>query len=670
MRKSSNLDEVDVIHSLNISIFHHLSSLQIFFQDWTNRTLFLDFVLHHNYSQTLSEHFPTPSERVQEEGCVGECLWDCSDYVIEQAEVGRKDFLPFLHSLLGQPLEGQVAEEEEQRMKGLVDLQPTLSFGSAQGLLLLHRLSGTVDEAEGGVSLQAGGGSGWGFQLYCDGDILMTSGAGGGGGFYLNTSSTTFNFGGGGGGGLQFINSSSFNSSTSQTSQSVGGGGGCGSCDEETFLCSSLGVEGGQAITCGFKRDDDALQGEALLEVITATRQSLDQCNDITIQGGGGGGGGTGACCWPFRIGYGFSFSLSSASLDKEPSASSASSASSSPLSSLDSLLDGNSTKESDSLEYTDSLHSNTSHSNGSGLDETGLGTARGGEVAGGGYGDNYRYQYDIAGKLLFLASQSCSGFSDWCCVTTSAKDMISRCLEANTTRAILTDHLLSANCTWLLNDYPKVQWLLVSDNAAVCQRRSGYNSSDYSAGNSTNTFYTNTTEISEDKLSDYERVNISLPSLNFSSLREGEMKMSQYFVIYLNNHENDWPNSTTTSDHQVIDFSSFAVNLEQRSTQDENLFQCLALNGGDKEQISLLQYSLPGIYNSYAVSSLSAPVRMGGVYFFTVVTVVIIVLAQCYHLRVRRRIRGLEEDLMEVEEGLVSYESAASRLSYGSIEK
>lgn len=676
MRISRDLDEVDAIHSINVSILHHLSSLQTFFQDWTNRTLFLDFVVHHNYSQTLSEHFPTPSERVKEEGCMEECLRDCSHYVMEQAEVGRKNYLPFLHSLLGQPLERQMEKQEKEKkkepMKGVVDLQSTLSFGSAQGLQLLHQLSVSVDEAQGGVALQAGGGSGWGFQLYCDGDIAMTSGAGGGGGFYLNTSSTTFNFGGGGGGGLQLIKSSSFNSSTSQPSQSVGGGGGCGSCDEESFLCSSLGVVGEQVITCGFKRDDDALQGEALIEAVTAARQSLDQCKDITIEGGGGGGGGTGACCWPFRIGYGFSFSLSTASLDN------AASSTPSSYSSLDSLLDGNDTKENrayDSLEYMDPLYSNTSgypssdnNGNNSGWGETDSAQATVGEVGGGGYGDNYRYQYDIAGKLLFLASQSCSGFSNWCCVTTSAKDMIMRCLEANATRTILTDHLLSANCTWLIRDYPKVQWLLVSDNASVCQRQGGYNSSNYSA--STTTFHNETTEISDDKLSDYERVNISLPSLNFSSSKVGEMKMTQNFVIYLNNHENDWPNSTT-NDHQVIDFSSFAVNLEQPTTQDNHPFQCLALNSSGKEQmaVALLQYSLPSIYNSYAVSSLSIPVRMGGVCFFTVVTVVFFVLTQCCHLWTRRRIRVLEEDFMEVEEGLVSYESATSKQSYGSTE-
>ena len=202
----------------------------------------------------------------------------------------------------------------------------------------MSRSSDALDNA----TLDMGGGSGAGFQIYCAANIgngsggdsdsgddklvaetmLATAGGGGGGGGFQGRPREFLTFGGGGGGGLQFRSFRNTRNLTSRLTEwaSLGGGGGCGTignaddddarleCDTEDTFGASPPVACGQHFDDGSgSRDWDAAASFLLFE------ESLQQCargrdSAVVVRGGGGGGGGAGTACEPFSIGYGFGF--------------------------------------------------------------------------------------------------------------------------------------------------------------------------------------------------------------------------------------------------------------------------------------------------------------------------------------------------------------------------
>lgn len=247
-------DEAVALGWLNASVSTHLQALADLLTQALQRPLHLSFSFN---SSEHSEAELIPDDRFDQ--CQADCLRDCSPFVLQQAGMASKPFVPFLQHLLG----------------GRLHVNETIAFGAAPLLQVMMQLNSTT------TALQAGGGSGWGFQLYCDSALLLTAGAGGGGGFSTNAFNRSF-AGGGGGGAQVMVNGSWW---------SAGGGGGCSTHDDEQMAC-------------GFQQDNDTQPVDMLT--------GLMQCAEVSVLGGGGGGGGTGACCSPYRIGYGFAFTLSS----------------------------------------------------------------------------------------------------------------------------------------------------------------------------------------------------------------------------------------------------------------------------------------------------------------------------------------------------------------------
>lgn len=105
----------------------------------------------------------------------------CSSFVVSQIDLTSKRFSNFAQSLLTGVLDSNLFT--------LASLAPTLSF--VDGILKSNtdivdgdKVNGDIDgrSKSNKIRIEAGGGSGFGFQLYCNGQMALTSGAGSGGG--------------------------------------------------------------------------------------------------------------------------------------------------------------------------------------------------------------------------------------------------------------------------------------------------------------------------------------------------------------------------------------------------------------------------------------------------------------------------------------------------------
>ena len=201
----------------------------------------------------------------------------------------------FLSAMCG--FEGKkIAALYEQLLGGEVDGKLDIGRDLGWGAVSAFReslLLSTDDSSMSVGRVEAGGGLGMGFQLYCDGSLLLTSGLGGGGGFDGRVGSSgaesDSTLGGGGGFGLQFL--------LNHTWHDVGGGGGCGtSANDSSIVCGTF---------------PDASSDAASLGLFLTALPSLC-AGGAVLYGGGGAGGGSGGCCDSARVGYGFSFYASS----------------------------------------------------------------------------------------------------------------------------------------------------------------------------------------------------------------------------------------------------------------------------------------------------------------------------------------------------------------------
>eukprot|EP01031_Cornospumella_fuschlensis_P026405 gene26405-31906_t len=510
-----NNEEAFAAHFLNSSVQLHLSNLKAVLQVLLNRSLILDYEFKHEFVDSLSRSLVDSESRKDQ--CSQECYRNCSHYPLLQASMNSKHYSRFIERIL---------------LDRSINIDTTLPFGSAFSLQFLDSLKLLKEEEKNKISnlrknafsnaplpddsenadtipildsypelsIQSGGGSGWGFQMFCDGLLVMSTGAGGGGGFTLYAPNRTLCLGGGGGGGLQL-----FSTSHNATSLlwSGGGGGGCGMSDGRNIQCGFTTDTSNPGTNASSTADlDDALN--------VLSPNSLQQCKDITISGGGGGGGGTGGCCWPFHIGYGYSFKISPISSNdlsedsNDPTSSSEKGSDWDGWRRLWAEIEYGISDSGGNLDNYDPMDSSTSsYSAGSSEDA--------------------RYSYDVVGRVLHeMAAQYCgNSFTNWCCVSTHSQLAISECLAQRSNGSTATSGT-TIDCLFLLDHYDQISWLVQLPSPAC--------STDGTDAVAVEKY--NLTNFAIPNYFDYQYSADNLTSSNV-------VDASQYYSVYMNANEN-----------------------------------------------------------------------------------------------------------------------------------
>jgi hypothetical protein len=270
------LAKMKSVHSLNESVYGLVDELTISWERILNRRF--QRKVHVYSEENLADN--ESSDESNDQNCA--CTVDCGMFVRKEA-AQRTRFGQLFESLF---FNSNVTSFADTSFG--FGFQPVFdNVGSPSWIT-------GIDHAQLPV-VEAGGGAGFGFQVYCNETVIVTAGFGGGGGLEHDRFQRV-SFGGGGGGGVQFMNST-------WSRQSLGGGGGCGTCDDEQETTSS--------IQCGFQMDTDAMDtADVSITWQQFATEVLPTCHHLAIHGGGGGGGGTGGCCDLYRVGYGFRFDL------------------------------------------------------------------------------------------------------------------------------------------------------------------------------------------------------------------------------------------------------------------------------------------------------------------------------------------------------------------------
>ena len=209
-------------------------------------------------------------------------LPSCDNLILRQISLSYKRFPEFIVSLL----KGNVVKEI-----------PTKAGVSS---LIYEAITLPNNKSYAG-RIEAGGGSGFGFQVYCNGRFILTAGAGSGGGIEGDFSSiarhgrmlsSRHSFGGGGGGGVQIsvesicegdsdnddcftlanLPESVYNSQSNTIS--IGGGGGCG-IEHSVYNT-------GYFVDCGLDADAD-FDYTTLAPWLDRVRNKLSTCVEVSL---------------------------------------------------------------------------------------------------------------------------------------------------------------------------------------------------------------------------------------------------------------------------------------------------------------------------------------------------------------------------------------------------
>ena len=237
---------------------------------------------HNNHGKELTNHKRDKEYIKKLQMCNATyILPSCDNFILRQINLSYKRFPEFIISLL----KGNVMKEI-----------PTKAGVSS---LLYEALTLSDDKSYIG-RIEAGGGSGFGFQVYCNGRFILTAGAGSGGGIEGDFSSTSqhgrmlssnHSFGGGGGGGVQIsvesicdddsdnddcftlanLPESVYNSQSNTIS--IGGGGGCG-------IEHSINNTG-YFVDCGLDADAD-FDYTTLAPWLDRVRNKLTTCTEVS----------------------------------------------------------------------------------------------------------------------------------------------------------------------------------------------------------------------------------------------------------------------------------------------------------------------------------------------------------------------------------------------------
>jgi hypothetical protein len=254
--------------------------------------------------------------------------------------------------------------------------------------------------------IEAGGGMGSGFQLYCDDEMIVSTGGGGGGG--ASREGGMLSFGSGGGGGIQiskafsrYLAGGTRNREYDPESNeyySMGGGGGCGSCtDTSAGALPQRDSQAGEATSsatavCGSSVDADAVTLDAVRSVLQhpyVPTYFSRHCQQVRVLGGGGGGGGIAyADAASIGAGYGFSFEFIS-----KPVATS----SHDPIASLQRVSSDVRLDRSEDA-------------------------------------PSYNLQERNASGLLDAVAGACGGYSNWPCMCAAALQRVQACANSTTT--------------------------------------------------------------------------------------------------------------------------------------------------------------------------------------------------------------------------------------------
>lgn len=378
------------------------------------------------------------------------CLLNCTSLVVNEASIGGKSYSTFFKEIL-------------RGEESLSYLQSTIGFGPSP---ILEFASG-LDADSSDVSIESGGGSGFGFQVYCNHSMVLTGGVGGGGGiFYDFGNPVSRSFGGGGGGGVQLLLPHE-----EELRLSIGGGGGCGTCNgdmdgsDHHSLCDhrpilnsrklrtnsvrrkdlrTYSTKSETTIHCGFKHDDDASDANNFRVRLIQAAQEWQTCNVIEVYGGGGGGGGTDLCCQRFQVGYGFSFTMA-----PHP------------------ITTGSEKAGNDDNEKKESKPGQ-----------------EGEDVSGSGGAGDYRYQYDFVGALIDMARSECGDDSSWCCTCSRTQTTAQECLQTGEVETSVSDAPPGSEglCSRIRSNPQRINWIF---QQSCCTADQAQDSSSASAPSS-----------------------------------------------------------------------------------------------------------------------------------------------------------------------------------------
>jgi len=182
------------------------------------------------------------------------CL-QSSRFLDDMLDLGHKNLASYLLALVADP----------DNIEDIVGSTGSLGGDSALGIQDFYNGYGNVPYD---LVRDFGGGSGSGFQIYCNGTMLISMGGGGGGGIEFNIDNRTFEVAGGGGGGVQV-----FDPSDNTTFASLGGG------------------QGTPNYTANVDQDANVTEFQRLWPEV---RETIRNCPREILHLHGGGGGGAG----------------------------------------------------------------------------------------------------------------------------------------------------------------------------------------------------------------------------------------------------------------------------------------------------------------------------------------------------------------------------------------
>lgn len=423
------------LNALSCSSRTFVTNLRDLIANITEHPLRLIFTFKHSFPTEGEIRASWESEQETLRMCDVTKLVNCEEFVFSQVSLHDKRWINILHSLL----QGKLDFASESAIQAFVPVVDAIHEFRQQ------------DRSLWGSRVEAGGGSGFGFQMYCDDRMVLTAGGGGGGGleglFALEAElsndptwqdvGSNHSYGAGAGAGLQFdlafactdetglidescmvnfpgqfVNISAFNSSDANSNVfvSLGGGGGCGigQVDNRNIIDISNNNSSGSRkwLQCGSQLDSGVFGvGKFMPQLLSLLKRRVRTCESIRVEGGGGGGGGTAECCAPTSAGFGFNFSFAYL-----------------PYDSSENQAVSNVTSSPDI--YRDFITGDASGSQNVSESEMAFSELEQNP-------DSYRQMYDPLGAVIHQSSGMCGGFSNWSCICVQTQSAIGTCIDS-----------------------------------------------------------------------------------------------------------------------------------------------------------------------------------------------------------------------------------------------
>jgi hypothetical protein len=145
-----------LVQSLNFSVFTEVIQIKKIFETVLGK----NFTFRYELDSTNNTEFTT--ELSTNVGEFHQCssVYDCKRFTLFETSQSPKSYLEFIKSIL---------------LENSVDLQKTIGFGVGPLYQFFSEFQPLADSKET-LKIQSGGGSGFGFQLYCDKTVVMNVG--------------------------------------------------------------------------------------------------------------------------------------------------------------------------------------------------------------------------------------------------------------------------------------------------------------------------------------------------------------------------------------------------------------------------------------------------------------------------------------------------------------